>query len=115
MILPLSITDFDPKLRNRFLKRADVHTYIRKTQLIKPGVVILMNWEKLKVTKFVADQVRTENLTRSNVSDAEEFARNHPARVVEDFAAHLNLAYSIQEKQTAREQIRIATASSLAG
>jgi hypothetical protein len=54
-------------------------------------------------------------MTWSNVSDAEEFARNHPARVVEDFAAHLNLAYSIQEKQTAREQIRIATASSLAG
>jgi len=47
--------------------------------------------------------------------DAEEFARNHPARVVADFAAHLNTAYSIQEKQTAREQIRMATAGSLAG
>jgi hypothetical protein len=71
-------------------------------------------FEFVSINKISLDWKRNF-MTWSNVSDAEEFARNHPARVVEDFAAHLNLAYSIQEKQTAREQIRIATASSLAG
>ena len=42
--------------------------------------------------------------------DAEQYARGHLGRVLEDFATFLNTNYSIQEKQAAREQIRLATA-----
>lgn len=57
---------------------------------------------------------KTQHKTISNsgfvLKDAEQYARGHLGRVLEDFATFLNTNYSIQEKQAAREQIRQATA-----